>query len=219
MTAPGRRDVLQGTGSPPVAPAPSSNAPATSSASMLTWSGPVSSRLEAVRVVLGTRGMRATGSIVAAADGAVPAYSTSYTLATDETGVLSRLSVRATTASGERHVTASRSEEGIWLIDAGDGAKRTSFDGALDIDVAGSPLFNALPIRRLGLHCQTGDHELAVVYVDLPSLEVSVSRQRYRTVAIGEPSSVEFSIEGFRAELTVDEQGLVLDYPGVGHRI
>lgn len=214
MTAPGGRDVLQGTGSaPPAAPS------TTSSASMLTWSGPASSRLEAVRVVLAARGMRATGSIVSAADGDEPAFSASYTLFTDEAGVISRLTVRATTAGGERHVTTTRSEEGIWLVENGDGAARGSFDGALDIDVAGSPLFNALPIRRLGLHREPGDAEIAVVYLDVPSLEVHVERQHYATVRVGDTSVVRFSSEGFEAELTVDSQGLVLDYPGIGHRI
>ncbi len=189
-------------------------------ATMLTWAGVGASRLEAVRVVAGVRGIRATGSIVAAAAEEAPAYSASYSLATDEVGMIGRLTVRITTASGERHVALSRSEEGIWLVDHGAGAVRTDFDGAADIDVAYSPLFNALPVRRLGLHRSAAEHELPMVFVDLPSLEVGLTRQTYRTVSVGpERSVVSFASERFVAELTVDSEGLVIDYPGLAKRL
>lgn len=189
-------------------------------ATMLTWAGVDASRLEAVRVVVGDRGIRATGSIIAAATEAAPAYSASYSLSTDEAGVIGRFTVRTTTATGERHVTLSRSEEGIWLVDHGSGAVRTEFDGAVDVDLAGSPLFNALPIRRLGLHRIASEHELSMVFVDLPSLDVELTQQRYRTVSVGaEQSVVSFATAAFQAELSVDADGLVIDYPGLARRL
>ncbi|MGH3979362.1 MAG: putative glycolipid-binding domain-containing protein [Pseudonocardiaceae bacterium] len=193
--------------------------PATSPTTMLTWAGVGASRLEAVRVVLGGRGMRATGSMVAAAVGDLPAFSASYTLATDEAGVMSRLSVRTIRASGEQHVALNRSEEGIWLVDHGSGAARTDFDGALDVDLAYSPLFNALPVRRLGLHRAESEHDLPIVFVALPTLEVELVRQTYRTVSLGEQPVVSFGSEAFHADLTVDTEGLVLDYPGLARRL
>ncbi|MPZ65587.1 MAG: hypothetical protein GEU83_08735 [Pseudonocardiaceae bacterium] len=187
---------------------------------MLTWAGVGTSRLEAVRVVAGDRGIRATGSIVAAPTEDAPAFSASYTLSTDEGGVIGRLTVRITTASGERHVALSRSEEGIWLVDHGAGAARTDFDGAADVDLAYSPLFNALPVRRLGLHRTPAEHELPMVFVHLPSLAVELTRQTYRTVSVGaEQSVVAFESERFDAELTVDSEGLVIAYPGLAQRL
>lgn len=187
---------------------------------MLTWAGEGASRLETVRVVAGDRGIRATGSMIAAATDDAPAYSASYSLSTDEAGVVGRLTVRTTTASGERHVAISRSEEGTWLVDHGTGAVRTDFDGAADVDVAYSPLFNAVPVRRLGLHRSAAEHELPMVFVHLPSLEVELTRQTYRTVSVGpERSVVSFASERFDVELTVDSEGLVIDYPGLAHRL
>jgi len=188
---------------------------------MLTWQGLDVPRLEGVRLVLSERGTRGTGAVVSPATGDQPAFAATYSLTTDETGIVSRLSVRSVSASGERQVTLNRSEEGIWLIDHGQGAKRTDFDGAVDVDVAKCVLFNALPVRRLGLHHGAGEHDLAMVYVSLPDLSVELARQRYRS---GDPdgsgpSVVTFSWNEFTAELTVDDEGLVVEYPGLARRI
>lgn len=194
---------------------------------MLTWSGADALRLETVRVVLGGRSMRAGGSMVSAPQEGTEAYSAAYSLATDEAGVVQRLTVRTILAQGEQSVSLTRSEEGIWLVDRvgqGAGTVRTNFAGALDVDLAFSPLFNALPVRRLGLHRAAAQHDLSmehdlpVVLVSLPGLEVCCVRQTYRTVEVGETTVVSFVTDGFTAELTVDTDGLVLDYPGLSRR-
>lgn len=188
---------------------------------MLSWQGVDGPRLETVRVLLGARGMRASGTVVSAVDGSAAAFAASYSLATDGAGVVRRLSVRCTTASGERQLNANRSEEGVWLVDHGfGGAARTRFDGAMDVDVAECVLFNALPVRRLRLHREFGAHELATVYVDLPSLAVELMRQDYRTVAVRDDSAVvELATGRFSAELTLDTHGMVTDYAGLARRL
>jgi uncharacterized protein len=186
---------------------------------MLAWAGVDCLRLEAARVVLGEHGLRATGSLVSTQQEGIETYSASYSLATDEAGVVQRLTVRTARAKGEQHVTLTRSEEGIWLVDHGQGAERTNFGGALDVDLASSPLFNALPIRRLGLHHEIARHDLPVVSAALPSLEVCRVSQTYRTVSLGEPAVVGISSDSLEAELTVDADGLVLKYPGLADRV
>jgi uncharacterized protein len=187
---------------------------------MLTWQGLDVPRLEGVRLVLSERGMRATGAMVCPSAGDRPAFAATYSLATSETGVVSRVSVRSVALDGERQVTLNRSEEGIWLVDHGQGAKRTDFNGAVDVDVAKCVLFNALPVRRLGLHNQPGDHDLPMVYVRLPDLSVELVRQGYRSrpMAAG-PPTVTFTAGDFTADLTVDDEGIVVDYPGLAKRI
>lgn len=189
---------------------------------MLSWSGVGGHRLEAARVVLGERSLRASGSLVSAPQDDLDPYAVQYSLSTDELGALRRLVVRVVRADGEQHVTVNRSEEGIWLVDNGEGAERTDFDGALDIDLAYSPLFNALPVRRLGLHRTAGEHDLPMVFVGLPGLGVQQVAQGYRTLSVGEPagesSVVSFTSGEFQADITVDGDGLVLDYPGLARR-
>ncbi len=191
---------------------------------MLTWAGADGLRLEAARVVLGGRSMRASGSLVSARREGTEAYSASYSLATDDVGVVQRLTVRTIRAQGEQYVGLTRSEEGIWLVDHGVGTVRTHFGGALDVDLAFCALFNALPVRRLGLHHAAAHNEVAqyddlpVAFVSLPGLEVSGVRQTYRTVAVGDTTVVGFTSDLFQAELTVDADGLVLEYPGLARR-
>lgn len=185
---------------------------------MLAWAGVECLRLEVARLLLGERGLRATGTMVSCPQEGIEGYSASYSLATDEAGVVQRLTVRTTRANGEQHVTLTRSEEGIWLVDHGQGAARTNFGGALDADLEFSPLFNALPVRRLGVHRVAAKHDLAMVFVSLPSLEVSRVSQTYRTVSLGEPAVIGFGSDLFEVEFTTDADGLVLDYPGLARR-
>lgn len=185
---------------------------------MVSWAGTDCLRLEAARVLIGERGLRATGSMVSCQQDGVETYSAAYTLTTDEVGVVERLTVRVIRARGEQHVTLSRSEEGIWLVDHGQGAARTNFGGALDVDLQFSPLFNALPVRRLNLHRVSAKHDLAMAFVSLPSLEVSRVAQTYCTVSLGEPAVVSISTDSLETELTVDSDGLVLEFPGLARR-
>lgn len=189
---------------------------------MLAWAGVDGQRLEAARVVLGERSLRASGSLVNTRHEGTEVYFASYSLATDNAGVAQRLAVRTTRAHGEQYLTLTRSEEDLWLVDyqLDQGARtlRTHFGGALDVDLAFSPLFPALPIRRLGLHRDPAQHDLTAVFISLPALEVDYVQQTYRTISVGEPTVVSVTNEVFTTDLMVDTDGLVIDYPGLTHR-
>jgi hypothetical protein len=90
--------------------------------------------------------------------------------------------------------------------------------GAFDVDLTGSPLTNTLPIRRLDLlKAQTGvAHRLSVAWVNLPSLEVVQADQIYTSLGDG---LIRFATETFSADLVVDDDGFVADYPGLAKRI
>jgi uncharacterized protein len=90
--------------------------------------------------------------------------------------------------------------------------------GAFDVDLTGSPLTNTLPIRRLDLlKAQTGvAHRISVAWVILPSLEVVQADQIYTPLREG---VVRYASETFSADLIVDDDGFVADYPGLAKRI
>ncbi|GAA3890857.1 putative glycolipid-binding domain-containing protein [Saccharothrix violaceirubra] len=186
-------------------------------ARILTWQGYDVPRLEQVRFLLSERKLRASGRLVTAGD---RHFSASFEVSVGDTGAVTRLLLRTATATEERQLSVSRSSEGQWLIDHGGGAERADFDGALDVDVRSAVLFTAIPVRRLNLHREEGGHELPVVRVTLPDLSVELVRQRYRTVSVGDDRSVvAFTDDGVEQLVTVDDAGLVLDRPGVAHRI
>lgn len=89
--------------------------------------------------------------------------------------------------------------------------------GAYDVDLTGSPLTNTLPVRRLGLlGAESGTaHRISVAWVLLPSLEVIQADQIYTSLGDGR---IRFANETFSADLTVDDQGFLTDYPGLAER-
>lgn len=88
---------------------------------------------------------------------------------------------------------------------------------ALDVDLGAAPLFNTLPVRRLGLQeAPAGtSHRLDVVWVLVPSLTVVPAEQTYTAL---EGGNVRYSSEGFSADLQLDAEGYVLHYPGLAKR-
>lgn len=190
---------------------------------MLTWQRVESPSLESVRLLFTGGRLRASGRIVAAANAAsgVEAFNASFSASVERAEEAGRLLLRTTTADEERQLALSRTPDGSWLIDHGDGTqRRSSFEGAIDVDVAGAVTFNALPIRRLGLHREPAEVELPVLWVSLPDLAVKVVRLTYRTLSIGENGATITYVDGeFSTELTVDRDGMVIDFPGRAHRI
>jgi hypothetical protein len=161
------------------------------------------------------------------------AYTCRYELQTDPTWATARLdvsaegagwvrSVRLELAAGRWRVTASEQGDLDGALTAA-GYARAGLPGmedpdllygAFDVDLSGSPLTNTLPIRRLDLaRAEIGvAHRLSVAWVLLPSLEVVQADQIY--TALGE-GRIRYASETFSADLIVDDDGFVADYPGL----
>jgi hypothetical protein len=171
--------------------------------------------MESTRVVLTGNRIRASGRITGGECADHPAFSASYDLITDENGATKRLSLRSTVASRERQASIARDAEDYWLIDTGGSHVRSTFAGALDVDVVLSPFFNTLPIRRHGLAGATCDVVVPVVYVRLPDLLVQEASLTYSAGQDG----IHVLSPVSSATVTVDEDGFLLDYPGLAERI
>jgi len=185
---------------------------------ILTWRAQDVSRMESVRVQLSGNRIKAYGRIVAAATDIHPAFSASYDLVTDESGATKRLSLTVTLAQRERQLSIARDEENMWLVqDHQNQARRAAYNGALDVDVVFSPFFNALPIRRTGLHNRTASVSLPVVYVRVPDLTVEPVTIGYTSDGPGQPIKLDSPVAD--TSITVDDDGFILGYPGLAERI
>jgi uncharacterized protein len=174
--------------------------------------------MESVRVQLSGNRIKAYGRIVAAATSSHPAFSASYDLVTDDRGATKRLSLTVTLAERERQLSIARDEENMWLVqDHQNQTKRAAYDGALDVDVIFSPFFNALPIRRTGLHQRGDTITLPVVYVRLPELTVEQENITYGCAGSG--GGIKLVSPVADTTVTVDDEGFILDYPGLAARI
>lgn len=131
-----------------------------------------------------------------------------------------------------RWLELTRSESGRWSAEAGalgdtklppPGLEEpATLDDAIDCDLGLCPVTNTMPIRRLGLlDRDVPATQLAMAWVEMPSLRVSRSEQVYASQWEGERRLVRYSsLRGdFSADLTVDSHGLVIDYPSLAHRL
>ncbi|MGH3522291.1 MAG: putative glycolipid-binding domain-containing protein [Mycobacterium sp.] len=175
--------------------------------------------MESVRVQLSGKRIKANGRIVAAAAGTHPAFGVYYDLQTDETGATKRLGMTVTLAERERQLSVARDEENMWLVTDHRGESRVAYDGALDIDVVFSPFFNALPIRRCGLHERPDSITVPTIYVTLPDMSVSSAPVSYRSTAAGAAEGIQVHSPVSDTTVTVDADGFVVDYPGLAERI
>ncbi|MCV7103470.1 putative glycolipid-binding domain-containing protein [Mycobacterium palustre] len=186
-------------------------------AAMLTWRAQDSSRMESVRVQLSGKRIKANGRIVAAATPNNPAFGAYYDLQTDETGATKRLGLTVTLAERERVLSIARDEENMWLLTDHQGERRAAYDGALDVDVVFSPFFNALPIRRLGLHERADTVALPMVYVNVPDMSVNAATVSYASE--GRLDGIKLRSPVADTTVRVDRDGFIVDYPGLAERI
>jgi hypothetical protein len=90
------------------------------------------------------------------------------------------------------------------------------FDDCIDIDLAGTPFTNTLPIRRVD---PSDVAELAMLYVPFDTFSPMVDLQRYRCLERGRLYRYEAMDRTFAADLPVDEDGFVRDNPTLYYRV
>jgi len=110
---------------------------------------------------------------------------------------------RAEVSCGERHILL--------------GAASIAALDCIDVDIMGMTFTNTLPIRRLQLKVGASA-QIAAAFVVVPDLVTRRERQRYTRL-----SENEYRYEGlgtgFTSVLTVDDEGIVIDYPQLSRRI
>ncbi len=160
--------------------------------------------------------------------GSTPApYRLDYRLSTRPGYVTTKLVVRSEGSGWRRSLVLERSASGRWscateaegdLHQPPPGGDLTSLVDALDCDLGLSPLTNSMPVLRHGLHEGGGPVDFLMAWVSVPDLAVSPSRQRYTFIGRerrGRVVRFEDRDGTFVADITFDDHGMVLDYPGI----
>ena len=118
----------------------------------------------------------------------------------------------------KKKLSIKKIKDDKWIVNE---QSRIDLDGCSYIDIMTSPFTNTLPIRNLKL--QT--NQLAVIkvaYIRVPELEVLSMEQEYTRLDSSNPP-LRFLYRNlsndFKAELTVDKNEIVTDYPGIWKRI
>ena len=177
----------------------------------LDWRG-----LEHVVVSADAAGFRANGQLVVGPP--VGPASVTYQLSCDAGWRVTGLTITAASAAGSRILSLRADDHGHWLAD---GQPRPDLDGCIDVDISLTPLTNTLPIRRL-TWAPGSPQDLDVVYVSAPDLTVRRASQRYTRLGTGPDDNAtiyRYESGSFKADLTVDGDGFVSDYPGLWRRV
>jgi len=86
-------------------------------------------------------------------------------------------------------------------------------DGAIDVDISITPFSNTLPINRFNW----GEGEVRdfyMVYIDVPSLELKKIKQQYKFIGNSiEGKKFQYKCRDYETIITVDQSGIVEDYP------
>lgn len=173
--------------------------------------------LEHLRLTVASGGARALGLILRkVADAHLRCR---YELETDAAWRVRRLEVSLDTGEAPaRRLALEADGAGAWRVD---GKPRPGLDGCLDLDLQITPFTNTLPIRRLALAGGEGA-DIRVAYVPVPGLEVHPVEQCYTCLDPLGSHGGRYRYQGpreFEADLAVDADGLVLDYPGLFARV
>ncbi len=86
------------------------------------------------------------------------------------------------------------------------------FEGITFIDISLTPFTNTLPVNGLHLK-ESGSAEFDLIYIDVLANEVKKERQKYTRLS---KHRYKFdNLKGFTTDIDVDENGFVVDYPGL----
>jgi hypothetical protein len=192
---------------------------------MLMWAGTDEWRAEVASVESGADRFDASGVQL----GTVPVpYRLDYVLETAAGWVTRTMRISAQGDGWRRSLQLTRDQHGRWAGEASSGGSVDlpmpggdggALDDAVDVDLGLSPLTNSMPILRHRLHQQPGAADCLMAWVSVPDLTLHRSLQRYehvRTTAAG--AVVRFVSGDFSADLLVDPQGFVVDYPQLARR-
>ena len=177
---------------------------------------------------LGADALVATGTQIGADP--VP-YRLDYGLTTGPAFVTETLTVDATGEGWRRHLSLVRRPDGTWeCVTQAEGVASlpppggdvAAVRGALDCDLARSPLTNLMPVRRHRLHEEPGEVDFLMAWVSVPDLGLHPSEQRYEHVR----SHADYSVvryvgrhRDFVGELVFDHDGIVEHYPELAKRV
>jgi len=161
-------------------------------------------------------GEQAADSVVLGWDEEHGPFRLRYRLTWDPAWQLRDAELAVTTPARARSLRLATDGHGRWLD--GEGRTLEALQGCRDIDIWPTPFTNSFPIRRAPL--AVGERrEFLMAWVDALGMTVRPQPQAYTRLADQLYLFEGLDGTGFKAELPVDEHGLVLDYPGLFRRV
>jgi hypothetical protein len=159
---------------------------------------------------------RTADSVVLAFDKEHRPFRLTYRLTWDESWRLRDAELVVATERSTRTLSLRTDGQGHWRY--GDGRSINELDGCADIDIWPTPFTNSFPIRRKTM--AVGERrQFRMAWIFAPNLTLQPQSQAYTRLADRLYLFENLDGSGFRAELPLDEDGIVLDYPSLFRRV
>lgn len=177
----------------------------------LLWKGRENLSLENCRILLDADAVTIDSVVIGRHVGEI--FRVHYIINTDDKWRTRKLDVRCIFGTLKQQFNLESSGNGTWKKN---GEVLEQFQGCIDLDIPLTPFTNSLPIKRLNL--DVGQEQIVkVIYIDLLQEDVSVRRQKYLRIS-ERLYHYENIPNDFEADIEVDANGFVVDYPGLFKR-
>lgn len=155
-------------------------------------------------------------SVVLAFDEEDGPFRLTYRLRWDDSWQLRDAELVVTTERFTRSLILQTDGQGNWRY--GDGRAIAELDGCRDIDIWPTPFTNSFPIRREPI--AVGERkQFRMAWISAPNLTIQLQPQAYTRLADRLYLFENLDGSEFQAELPVDDEGIVLDYPDLFRRV
>jgi hypothetical protein len=154
-------------------------------------------------------------SVVLAFDERGDSFRLVYRLRWDQSWRIRAADLEVSTGRSTRSLSVETDGAGHWRCSD---RALSELAGCLDLDIWPTPFTNSFPIRRVQM--KLGERtEFRMAWIAAPELTIQPRAQAYTRLSEQVYRFESLDGSGFTADLTVDDAGVVLDYPGLFRRV
>ena len=171
----------------------------------IIWTGTRYHSIEHCVLTKTVVGNEITSTIIGSSENQI--YKVGYHINTNENWEMTFVTLRTLVDNSDESFTLEK-KDGKWLLN---GKLNFDLQNIFDIDISLTPFTNTLPINRL----QLKDNErkvIEVLYFDILEKQIRPVKQIYTRLAADRYIYENYD-KSFKAEIKIDEQGLVVEYP------
>jgi len=177
----------------------------------LIWQGILFKSLEYFNLQSDDKSHSVTSKIIGSYEDKI--YAVNYTISIDKNWIVQNFLIESEINNSKRILTGKRIRD-QWEIN---NAVHPEFNNFPFIDISLTPFTNTLPINNLKLS-ENSSKKIDVIYIDVLNHHIRPVQQQYTRTAANKYLYENIETD-FKAEISVDEKGLVTNYPRLFEKI
>ncbi|MBV8328735.1 putative glycolipid-binding domain-containing protein [Chryseobacterium sp.] len=177
----------------------------------LIWKGICYESLEYFNIRENQTGYTATSKIIGCYENKI--YHVNYTISIDKSWNILEFTIESE-INTKKNLIRGRKIQNEWKIND---TINTHLKGFTFIDISLTPFTNTLPVNHLQLP-ENGSQEIEAIYIDILNNQIKPAGQRYTRTSVNTYLYENIRTD-FKADITVNESGLIENYPQLFKKI